>query len=672
MKRLLPALLLLWFPALLFAQNGSFPFGEVPPATLYMKSYKQDTSANAVIIKEFGRTYIDNHVDNPLIHHYHVRIKILNEKGVDKANFTIPLYKNKGGQEILSNVKGRTFNPGEETARLRLKDIYTENKSQYLDLAKFTLPNAKTGSVIEVAYDLSSPFIYNFRQWDFQSDIPKMYSEYWAKIPANLEYHISLIGFYKLTKNERSRVDDCLTTFNGGKADCAVLKLGMKDVPAFKEEKYMTAASNFRSSVRFELASVHRFNGSTEELAKTWDDVDHELKTNKSFGIQLKKGINFFKKHLDTLLSDKADSLALAKRIYRFIQQWYSWDGYTGTQCEKGIKDAFEDRKGNVADINLSLIAALQAAKLDACPVLISTRDNGLPHDLFPVISDFNYVLARLTIGPKTYLLDATRPAMPFGVFPVACINGRGRVLYNDKPSEWSPIRAPVARKAIFIAKLQLDDTGAISGTITRSYYGYAALAKREEMHGYNSKEAYLAALRGQWQDLDILDDSIRYLNDPEHPLVEILNIRFKNLQSAGNGGVVFNPFFQRFIRENPFKLKERHYPVDFGTPEKLYTITSLRYPEEYEIVSVPGKKVLALPENGGRYILNNNTFSNEVVIKTIVDMYKSLYDAEQYMALKEFYNRIIQSQRARLVLVPSDVKASLKDTKGPNKLYSY
>ena len=203
MKALLSCLVLLGLPALLPAQNGPFPFGEVSPKALYMKHYDKDSSANAVVLKEFGRTYIDNHEENSLIHYYHIRIKILNEKGVDQANFSIPLYKNARGKEILSDVKGSTFNPGEETARIRLKDIYTENKTRYMDVAKFTLPNAKAGSVIEVEYQLSSPFVYNFRQWDFQSDIPKVYSEYWAKIPANLEYHISLIGYCELPTHAR-------------------------------------------------------------------------------------------------------------------------------------------------------------------------------------------------------------------------------------------------------------------------------------------------------------------------------------------------------------------------------------------------------------------------------------------------------------------------------------
>lgn len=639
------------FPVILHAQKGDFTFGDISGQALYMTRYDKDTTANAVVLKEFGRTYIDNSQRNILNHFYHVRIKILNSKGVNQANFVIPIHKTSGGKEEIYDVQGSTFNAGSEESRLKLKNIFTENKTRYLDLIKFTLPNVKAGSVIEVEYTLTSPSIYNFRKWDFQSDIPKMYSEYWAKIPGNLDYNISLIGYYKLTKNDRSVVHDCLTTFNGGKADCALLKLGMKDIPAFKEEKYMTAKSNFLSSVHFELAAIHRFNGSTDKVAKTWEDVDNELHTHKDFGIQLKKGESFFRKTLNTLSFHGNDELAQAKKIYGFFQKWYKWDHYTGIFCETGIKDAFKDHQGNIGDINLSLIAALRAAGLKACPVLISTRDNGLPHDIFPVISDFNYVLARLKTKKAVYLLDASRPTLPFGTFPIDCINGKGRIMYHSKPSEWIPVTAPVIRKTINIAQLTLDNQGNITGTITRNYTGYSALFKRKEMHRFSSKEEYMEAMSSHWNSIKILKDSIGNLNDPDKPLVEKLTVRIIRSSGSSNERVVFNPFFQSFILDNPFKSAERHFPVDFGAPEKLYTVLTLHYPAGYRVVSSPGKSLLALPNKGGKYILDKNSFGNTFVLKTIVQQNKPVYSAEEYPALKEFYNRIIQSQRAGLIL---------------------
>src|SRR5205085_10865348 len=115
------------------------------------------------------------------------------------------------------------------------------------------------------------------------------------------------------------------------------------------------------------------------------------------------------------------DPLTKAKRVYEFVKQKFEWNGVYGLYSEYGLRKALDLGKGNVGDINLTLIASLVAADLNAEPVILSTRANGFPVELHPVLSDFNYVIARLTIDNKTYLLDATDDFLPFGLIPARC-----------------------------------------------------------------------------------------------------------------------------------------------------------------------------------------------------------------------------------------------------------
>lgn len=656
MRLFLTLSLCLFFSYSLTAQEGDFNFGEIPKEDFFMTGYAGDSTANAVVLKEFGNTFIDNTQDNLLVFNYHVRIKILNTQGVDQANFVVPIHKVSGSIHVenVYNVKGSTFNMvnGSVTETdLKQKNIFTQNKDHYTDLVKFTLPDVHAGSVIEVSYTLSSPFIYNFRGWDFQSNIPKMYSEYWARIPANFDYNISLVGYYKLTENERSLVKDCLTSFNGGRADCTLMKLGMKDIPAFKEEKYMTSPKNFLSAVHFELSAIHRFNGSSEKVAQTWSDVDQSLTLNKDFGVQLKKGQAFLKKYLDTLYSQNTDELSKARKIYAFIQNHYRWDGYDGILCENGIKESFDKRQGNVGDINLSLTAALRAGGFKASPVLISTRNNGLPPDVFPVISDFNYVLVQLQLPQQTCLLDAADPSLPFGVFPVACINGNGRVIYHDKPSEWIPVTAPVRLEQVNMAKISLNDSGDITGTITKTYKGYLALSKREEIHHYNSLQDYITATGSQWNRITVIHDSVSNLDNPDTALIENIDVKWPPSQDLSADKIIFNPFFQSYVSENPFKLATRNYPVDFGAPEKLFSVLIFDFPKDYHIISSPDDHVMLLPDGGGRYLLGTKIIGNQLIITTLLEQTQPVYQPEEYPVLKEFYNRIVQAERGVIVL---------------------
>src|SRR5690606_3529815 len=128
--------------------------------------------------------------------------------------FEIWLRKSEKSVEKMISVKGSSFNIENGSMReskLDQKRTYTENHNKFYNIHKFAIPNVKVGSVIEVMYTLESPFIYNFRSWEFQSDIPKLKSEYLCLIPGIYNYNISLRGFLKLSKNENELIRSCFT-----------------------------------------------------------------------------------------------------------------------------------------------------------------------------------------------------------------------------------------------------------------------------------------------------------------------------------------------------------------------------------------------------------------------------------------------------------------------------
>jgi anthranilate/para-aminobenzoate synthase component I len=198
-------LLLLTFASLSvisFAQKGDFDFGKVTYKELEMSKYEPDTSAVAVVLNEFGQARIND--EQNVIFDYHVKIKILKSLGQREGNIYIPLYKNGSYVETLLSAKGSTFNFDANHAwkenKLDPKNVFTEKTNKYLNEVKFALPDVRVGSVIEVMYSTESPFRFQFHPWEFQSDIPKINSEYWCKIPANWIYNITLRGYFKLSK----------------------------------------------------------------------------------------------------------------------------------------------------------------------------------------------------------------------------------------------------------------------------------------------------------------------------------------------------------------------------------------------------------------------------------------------------------------------------------------
>jgi hypothetical protein len=641
------------FSRVVFAQfEHGFKAGQVTFEELAMKTYPPDSTANAVVLNEFGETWIDSNEPNHLLHYYHVKIKILNSKGFDKANFDIPLYRDGNNRERVTKIEAVTFNLENNRiteARLDAKKIFTENKSKYLDLVKFTLPNIREGSVVEVRYYLESPFRFNFRSWAFQSDMPKIQTEYWARIPANYLYNITLRGFYKLNKNESELVKDCFLP-GGYKADCSLNKYAMQHVPAFVEEDYMTAKSNFLSTLNFELSEIHYFDGRKDKVTKAWKDVDHELRTHPEFGGQLRRGKEILRDDLLQALAGEADSLQKALLLYDFIKNHYTWNDYLGKYSDLGIKKAFDSKTGNVADINLSLVAALHYAGFQADPVILSTRENGSPVELHPVMSDFNYVVAKVRIRGQSYLLDATDPFLSFGTLPVRCLNGKGRVMAARGPSYWTDIKPTAKAKQVSLVSLTLQPAGNFKGKVVYSADGYEALQERKKITSFNTQEEYIESVDEKWNKIKILKYDIANLRQLNQTLQQTYEVEIEGFDNLNKNKLFLNPFFIGDWSKNPFTSRERLYPVDLGAPIEDQLSVTLEYPADFEISNLPPPVAVSLPDNGGRYLFSVQNVGNKIILNSLLTLNKAIYTSEEYPYLKELINKVVQSYQSSLV----------------------
>tara|TARA_R110002049_G_scaffold38978_1_gene120324 strand:+ start:11274 stop:12680 length:1407 start_codon:yes stop_codon:yes gene_type:complete len=430
--------------------------------------FENDSTANALVIYEEGNSYVDRGEYDLRTEVKH-KIKILKRAGFDKATVTIYLYNNKNNYERAEDIIATTYNKidGEVIkTQLEAKDIFKEQYDDNYTLIKFTLPNIKEGSVITYSYKLISPFMFKYKGWHFQDDIPKLYSDYKTSVPANWIYNIKLVGYKPLDINTSVVEKNCLESSRGASADCSINHYAMKDIPAFIEEDYTTHKSNYLARIEYELKTFQGFDGVINDYTKTWKTVDDELKSEPSIGRQLSKSVKA-EDFLDTDIINQTNALKKAEAIYRYVQENYTWNEEYHIYKDNTIKDLVTNKSGNVSSINIFLHNLLESCEIDVKPVLLSTRNNGFPTKIFPVISDFNYLIVQATIDNKTYLLDATDPFLSFGQIPFRCLNGYGRLLDFKNGSEWMDINPNELSTVQYKILLNLDDENeTISGTV--------------------------------------------------------------------------------------------------------------------------------------------------------------------------------------------------------------
>lgn len=632
-------------------QQGPFDYGSVSVSDLQMTRYDRDTSATSVYLREFGEAHIESQDPQDLIFLYHAIIKVLRPEGVDDATWEVGLYNEGSNSEELTALRATTYNLSNGTVTatdLDPKSLITEQEDEHNVVKKFAFPDVHVGSVVEIEYTLRSPFYYTFRSWEFQSDIPKISSEYWATIPANFIYNMTITGFLRLSENESSLVSDCFTP-NGNLADCTLHKFGMVDIPAFVNEDYMTSPRNFISAISFEISEIKFFEGGSKKFTLTWNDAQNILARDDGFGVQLKKGKDLLKLAVP-LIGISTDSLQRARAIYEFVRSHYAWDGNFGKYSRDGIKKAFDKGGGNVGDINLSLIAMLRASGLKAVPVILSTRDHGVPFEDMPLITDYNYVIALFHAGGRDYLLDATDRELPFGMIPERCLNGKGRAL-EENISYWYPLTPSDASKEYSVVDLSLNNDGNLKGTITRRFTGYAAYDKRSELDKYSGIDKYIKQLEGQFTNATISNYKVLRRDTLDKPLVETFQISFAGMNDLKEPVILFNPFMVGQIKENPFKLPSRQYPVDFGTPiERTYSV-HIQLPDGYKVDNLPDNLNLTLYGTSGHYACSSQVVGNAFSVSYLLSITKPVFSPAEYGPLKEFYSRIVQSEATDVVL---------------------
>jgi transglutaminase-like putative cysteine protease len=655
MRKLLLLLTSCFISAVACAQD--FPYGEQDNAALDMKSYAKDTSAHAVVLDEHGisKITVTNLDEIRLVYTYHAKIKFFDDKDFEsEGTFEIPLYSSDGQHyEEVTEIKGVTFYKDDnglvQKVELDPRKVFRVKEDSHNTVVKFAMPGLRKGCVIDVMYQVESPYFYNFHHWEFQGYIPKVFSEYESHIPAFWNYTASLRGYLKLDVSKAEVEKDCFS-YHGAAAGCSYLDYGIRNIPAFAREEYMTSPKNFLSAIYFQLVEETDFSTLGKiKISKEWKDVDYDLKTDYSFGSQLKKK-DLLKDRIAPTIVGKTDSLEKAKAVYTFIQKSFKWDEQYHFLSVDGIRKALDAHTGNAGDINLALVTALNSANIPAEVVLISTRNNGTVNKLYPSATAFNYALAHTTIGGKSYMLDATEPLLAFGMLPLRCLNDQGRVFSLDKPSYWIDMTTPQRESSTYNFNLTLQDDGKFKGTLVRYSSGYSGYLKRAEIKKFNSTDEYVEHVGEEMPKIKILKSEIVNIDSLDKPVGETYEVEMSPSIAGGKDNIRFSPFILDQLKTNPFKLAQRDFPVDWGMPRENRYIVTIHLPAQYTIENPPQPLSISLPNQGGSFITEYQSDSNVITFSYVTKINKSVYSAEEYPYLKELYNKIILAEKNEIV----------------------
>lgn len=651
-----------------FSQKPPMKYGKVDMADMEMTVYEKDSSASAVVLADFGKSYFSWDEINrfQLKFERHVRVKVLNKNGYDQGDVEVYLYHDGSNKEVLVGLKGTVYNLENGKivkSKLDNKSIFEEVINNYSTATKFTMPNVREGSIIEYTYKISSDFYFNYREWEFQKEIPIIWSEYNASFPEYVHYQKVSQGYlpFKINTSEVKPKSIILVSQNnrgfgnqGGRTSTEKIdfqenhyKWVVEHAPAFVGEPYMTTYKNYISKISFELESTKFPNRPFNNVMGDWATLNKKLLESEYFGLKV-KGSNFLKKQTELLTAGESTNLGKATAIYDYVKKTIEWNGYNSVYLNSNFKKPLEENKGNSAEINLLLASMLQKSGLNASPVLISTRSHGIVRTEYAISDQFNYVICKLDIDGKTMLLDATDQYLTMGVLPERCLNGKGWVV-SEASSGWVDINTHNKRATRTVGNLELLETGILSGTIEHRYGGYRAHAPRKT-YSTKGKEDYISDIKSK-SSWNIKTLEIENNKELSKPFILKYDLELDSEAESLGEQIYFNPLIGNRMEVNPFKLEERQYPVDFACPlEEMYYMTYI-IPDGYHVEEHPQQMAIALPDKAGVYLYTVTTQGNKLTIMSKLNINKTLFLPSEYPNIKEFYAQVVAKQNEQVVL---------------------
>lgn len=645
-----------------FCQESPYQkFGKISPEELQKKIYAVDSSAPAVVLSDVGYTDVEGNNKGWFSTRFfrHKVVHVLSKPGYKYADIEIPLYSKGSEVERLDDIKAVTYNwDGTKIIQTKLEksNIFREKKSDNLVLVKFTMPNVKEGSIIEIEYKVVSDFYSQIDPWIFQHDVPALWSEYDFTVPQFFTYTFLSHGYHPFFINNKKEATGFFTVMesnNAGPTQHASFNSGIttyrwvqKDVPAIKEESYTSSLENYISKIEFQLTSQNQ-PLSPHDFRNTWPKLTKELSESEYFGYNLNSANGWLGDEMKAMVSNAYSDGEKAKKIYCYVRDNFTCTRHTGISAETSLKSIFKARKGNVAEINLLLTAMLRYAKLDANPILLSRTSHGYTFEMYPALSRFNYTITGLTIGDKTIYLDASQAHLGFGKLLPDCYNGHARVV-NEEATPVYFVADSLRERKVTVLFLNKGEKTLWEGSMNQNPGYMESYELRNRIQEKGKDEFFKGIQKDFGGDVNISGGQIDSLSNYDEPIA----IKYQLSYNPEKDDLLYiNPMFGEGYKKNPFTSAQRAYPVEMPYATDETYIMNMEVPDGYVVDELPKQIVAKYDEEGTSFFeyriqLSDNTIS----LRSRIKLARAYYEPDEYEILREFFGMIVKKHAEQIV----------------------
>ncbi|HAO46022.1 MAG TPA: hypothetical protein DCQ97_03795 [Chitinophagaceae bacterium] len=652
---LFTATLFLLSTTLCVAQKGFPEPGKIDKADLQMTDCDFDKGAEAVKLIDWGKVtyaYILRNLSGfGTVYERRVRIKVLKEKGLSKANVVIP-YMSYSDYEEITKMEAWTYNLDDagnvKTTKVSKSSIYKKSINAGISEMIIAFPEVKVGSVIEYAYTMERGPALHINDWNFQDNIPVKYSEYEVSIPSFLHFKVNpMVTDPMQTRSEEARGAGELNPSTGVRETTIKKFYSMQNLVALRDEPYMGSMNDYRQRIEFLLTQVEVYNNDIVDLQTSWTQVVEGLKKSEYFGQQLEKQLP---RTIDLFEQWKAipDPLARMKTVFQYVKEHMTWDDQETIVSYDGVEKAYAAKTGNSADINLLLINFLNQVKVKADPILFSTRKNGLVNTMYPGMDQFNMVMAHVAIGNRYYILDATDKSGSHLLIPEEVVNTNG-FLVQGESGKWLEVLDDKNKYKIFSAvHAEIDMNGKMTGEVTVNSSGYS---KKERCKAWAKNKDEFKKQYFMQGAVPISLEELEVNNVYADSLPLEQKAKFSSVLNRSGEYTYFPVNLFAGLDKNPFIAEKRVSDIEYGFLQDFILVGNYNIPDGYSFDALPENISLLMPDKSIVFNRFINASGNVLNVRMTLEFKNSYYPVADYPEFREYYKKLSAALDEQIIM---------------------
>ncbi|HWZ98231.1 MAG TPA: DUF3857 domain-containing protein [Candidatus Dormibacteraeota bacterium] len=580
----------------------------------------------------------------------YVRIKVLTEEGRKYANVDIPIV---GGNQDVSSVRGRSVHTDGSIVnfdgKVYEKTIVKTAGRKYLAKA-FTLPDVQVGSIIEYQYyvDFRDRYFYN-ALWILSDRLFTKVARF--TMEPYVEHGLAV------------RWDYPAGLPNGTKPPAAdmrgIVRMEVKNVPAFEEEDSMPPEDEVRQRVEF----IYSMGREEQDPDRFWKQFGK-----KAYGeAEGFAGKTVFLSQITAETVSNSDTPEVkVQKLYDRVQQIRNLTYGTylseqekqraGIRTNSNAEDVWKSGAGTKHEIDWLFMGMVRAAGFEASPVAISNRKRFFFKKERENLREMDFTGILVKVGAKEMLLDPGAKFAPAGLLPWE-ETGVPALRLDKDGGTWfqTDLGSAEASQILRKADLKLSEDGTLEGKLTITYSGQEAFARRID-GAVQDEEARRKTLEDQVKEYIPAGSEVQLTTPPDWKtssptMTTEFHMKVPGWAIASSKRLLLPVGLFGNAEKHVFEHADRHQAIYFEHPWDKVDEVNVTVPDGWQVVAVPNPQMVDL--KAAKYSYSMLRVGNTLHIKRELAINFVLMEQKFYPSLRGFFQTVRTRDEQQIVLQP-------------------